>query len=116
MRRNRAKRGWRVALLLLAGLAGAGACAPVATPAGDPFAEANAAVAAAPAAVSKDDPFAPANKAPSAPTAPAETKAEGAIGKPADPRKPATADLIDFKVELAPASVRRGETAHLTIS
>src|SRR5262249_4755212 len=37
-------------------------------------------------------------------------------GKPADPRKPATADLIDFKVELAPASVRRGETAHLTIT
>jgi thiol:disulfide interchange protein len=117
MTRNRPNRGWRLAVLALAGLLGTGALALAGPPDDDPFAKVNAAVAAAPAAGPKEDPFAPANKAPSAtPPTVGETKAAVAEGKPADERKPATADLISFKVELVPATARRGETVQLTIT
>jgi thiol:disulfide interchange protein DsbD len=80
----------------------------------DPFALANAARTPAPAAAAKDDPFAPANAAESPATATAaDTKA---VGKPADTKAPGSAPYIDFKVELSPAKVRRGETVQLTIT
>jgi thiol:disulfide interchange protein DsbD len=110
MRGNHLSHGWLPTLLTLAGLLATGAVAPAGPPEDDPFARGNAAVAAAPA---KEDPFAAANKAPSA----TETKPSAAEAKSVDLlQPPATADLIALKAELAPATVRRGETVRLTIT
>src|SRR5262245_12882202 len=114
MRWNRPKCDWRLAALALVGILAAGACAAAGVAGDDPFALANAARTPAPAAAEKNDPFAPGNAHESRPgDRTADTKA---VGRPADTRAPATAAHIDFKVELSPARVRRGETVQLTIT
>lgn len=110
MTRNRPNRGWRAAGLALVGLLALAALVPAAAP-NDPFALANAAPAP------KNDPFAPANQAAS----PVEGKRTestpaAAEGKPADQAKPKSAQFLSFKVQLAPATVRRGETVRLTLT
>jgi thiol:disulfide interchange protein DsbD len=98
----------------LAALLTGASVVPAAPPGSDPFAPENAARPAAQVAAGKGDPFAPANAA--VPPTAARSSEAPAAGKPADKTPPATAARIDFKVELTPARVRRGETVQLTIT
>jgi thiol:disulfide interchange protein DsbD len=114
MTRNCPNRGWRPVLALVV-LLTAGSVLSAAPPGKDPFAPENAARPAAQAVAANRDPFALANAAVPL-TAPRSADTTAAVGKPADKKPPATAERIDFKVELTPARVRRGETVQLTIT
>jgi thiol:disulfide interchange protein DsbD len=89
-----------------------GGLALAAAPSDDPFALANAADAPG----RPPEPKAVAPKPTPAPEAPAKSADTEAVGKAVDAKAPETADLISFKVRLAPATVGRGGTVKLTIT